>query len=76
MSFVGKMLVVAQLLLSVVFMAVAGAVYSAHANWRTVAENKDKELKEAQSQANLVRDNADKEKTALTAKYEKPTRRI
>lgn len=70
MSFVGKMLVVAQVILSGVFMAVAAAVFAAHANWRDVAMNKDKQLNDAQSQANIVRDNAEKEKNTLTAKYE------
>jgi chromosome segregation ATPase len=70
MSFVGKMLVVAQVILSGVFMAVAAAVFAAHANWRDVAMKKDEQLKDVQSQANLVRDNAEKEKNSLTAKYE------
>jgi chromosome segregation ATPase len=70
MSFVGKMLVVAQVLLSLVFMAVAGAVYSAHTNWRGKYDAKAADLSKAQSDAASVRDNAEKEKTALTAKFE------
>ena len=34
MSFVGKILVVVQLVLSVLFMALAGAVFSVHQNWK------------------------------------------
>lgn len=34
MSFVGKVLVVVQLVLSVLFMALAGAVFSVHMNWK------------------------------------------
>src|SRR5262245_40825627 len=34
MHFVGKILVVLVLVLSIVFMAFAGVVYTAHANWR------------------------------------------
>ena len=37
MSFVGKILVVVQLVLSVLFMAFAGAVQSAHVNWRPIS---------------------------------------
>lgn len=37
MSFVGKILVVIQLVLSVMFMAFAGAVYTAHLKWRDEA---------------------------------------
>ena len=35
MSFVGKILVVVQLVLSVLFMALAGAVFAVHTNWKT-----------------------------------------
>lgn len=38
MSFVGKILVVVQLVLSVLFMALAGAVFSVHTNWKTKHE--------------------------------------
>ncbi len=38
MSFVGKILVVVQLVLSVLFMALAGAVFSVHTNWKTKYE--------------------------------------
>lgn len=37
MSFVGKILVVFQLVLSLLFMAFAGVVYTAHMNWRNEA---------------------------------------
>lgn len=48
MSFVGKILVVIQLVLSVLFMAFAGAVYSAHQNWRKTA------LKNAENEKRAV----------------------
>ncbi|WP_437201463.1 hypothetical protein [Planctomicrobium sp. SH664] len=38
MSYVGKILVVLQLVLSVLFMAFAGAVFSLHSNWKTKYE--------------------------------------
>jgi len=50
MSFVGKVLVVFQLVLSVLFMALAGAVFSVHTNWKAkytqAADNYDKATKE------------------------------
>lgn len=68
MSFVGKILVVVQLVLSVFFMAFAGAVYSAHMNWRkaftdqkAAFQKKDGELRDAVSQM-------EKTKTELTAR--------
>jgi len=44
MSFVGKLLVVLQVLLSVCFMAFAGAVFATHTNWKTEAEQTQEEL--------------------------------
>jgi hypothetical protein len=42
MNFVGKLLVLFVFVLSICFMAFAGAVYSAHMNWRTEAEKQKK----------------------------------
>ena len=46
MSFLGKILVVVQLVLGIVFMTFAGAVYSARTNWRLVAEKQTESLKQ------------------------------
>lgn len=43
MTFVGKILVVLQLVLSICFMAFAGAVYSTQTNWRQKAEDNQKD---------------------------------
>ena len=51
MSFVGKILVVVQLVLSVLFMALAGAVFSVHTNWKTKYVAQAGDLKEAQKSA-------------------------
>lgn len=57
MSFVGKILVVVQLVLSVLFMAFAGAVYSAHQNWRKTALANDKKFQdEVKSKGDLQKD--------------------
>ena len=48
MSFVGKILVVVQLVLSVLFMALAGAVFSVHSNWKDKYEKQEVVLKGAQ----------------------------
>lgn len=68
MSFVGKILVVCQLVLSVMFMAFAGAVHSAHENWRKEAnkqkgfvQTKDKELADTKAAAELDKTNSSKE---------------
>jgi len=45
MTFIGKMLVVVQLVLSLLFMAFAGAVFTVEQNWKTQFDDKKKELK-------------------------------
>lgn len=51
MSYVGKILVVVQVVMSLLFMAFAGAVYTTHANWRKKFDDSQKQLASAQSQA-------------------------
>ena len=50
MTFLGKVLVVVHLLLSVLFMAFAGAVFTAQTNWRTQSEAAQKSLETARTQ--------------------------
>ena len=51
MSYVGKILVVVQVILSLLFMAFAGAVYSMHQNWKGKYEGAQQQLTQAQSAA-------------------------
>lgn len=51
MTFLGKVLVVIQLGLAVLFMAFAGAVYTSQTNWRAAHEQTRKALEAAQSKA-------------------------
>ncbi len=44
MNFIGKIAVVLQLIASILFMTLAGAVYSTHTNWRATAEKLKKDL--------------------------------
>jgi hypothetical protein len=62
MSFVGKILVVVQLVLSVLFMALAGAVFSVHTNWKAkheaqavLLEGEKKNVATAQAELAAVR---------------------
>ena len=55
MSFVGKILVVVQLVLSVLFMALAGAVFSVHTNWKTKYVAQEVLLKGAEKSATDTR---------------------
>ncbi len=55
MSFVGKILVVVLLVLSVLFMALAGAVFSVHTNWRAKYVTIEEALKGAEKSATDTR---------------------
>ncbi len=55
MSFVGKILVVVQLVLSVLFMALAGAVFAVHTNWKTKYETQTTALDGAQKDVSNMR---------------------
>lgn len=63
MSFVGKILVVVQLVLSVLFMALAGAVFATHQNWKGKYETQAVQLKGAQKS---VTDTLAEKETALS----------
>lgn len=58
MTFVGKILIVVQLVLSVCFMAFAGAVYTAETNWRqkslSLTEERDRSQKASADQIELL----------------------
>ena len=67
MSFVGKVLVVVQLVLSVLFMALAGAVFATHQNWKTkydaqtlILENKTKDVSSAMAERDSARQSSQK----------------
>ena len=69
MSFVGKVLVVVQLVLSVLFMALAGAVFSVHQNWKDKYEKQGDVVKGAlksvtDTQAEMAITKADSQKVA------------
>jgi hypothetical protein len=67
MSFIGKLLVVAQAALSILFMAAAGAVYSAHTYWKGEAEKAKAQLATQTTQQQTALTNAEQEKTTLNS---------
>lgn len=76
MTTVGKVLVVLHLMLSVLFMAFAGAVYTAQKNWRTVATTTQATLaKSEQKQKDLLAE-MEKERTETKAKLDAQTNTI
>ena len=71
MSFMGKILVVLQLFLSVFFMMFAGAVYSAHVNWRNEAEKQKKAVVEKTSALAAKTTELDDTKNKMTEEVNK-----
>lgn len=66
MTFVGKIFVVLQLVLSVCFMAFAGAVYTAETNWREEAGNLNEQIAQIRQQLNEANQAMEKYKTTTT----------
>ncbi len=74
MSFVGKLLVVLQVVLSVCFMAFAGAVFATHTNWKQENAATQAKLDSKTSQMNTLQnrfEQLDAETEKLTAELEK-----
>lgn len=65
MTFLGKVLVVVHLVLSVLFMAFAGAVFTAQTNWRTKFETAQKSADDARSRAQMEANNLNGQISAL-----------
>src|SRR5687768_14336756 len=68
MTFVGKILVVLQLVLAICFMAFAGAVYSTQTNWKTAAETAKKDADQQRSAATTASNELQQTKTDLGAR--------
>src|SRR5690242_5818863 len=68
MSFVGKILVVVQVILSICFMAFAGAVYSAQMNWREDSKKQKAALQKKEGEFRDLTTQMEAMKTDLTAK--------
>lgn len=66
MSFVGKMLIVLQVVLSVVFMAFAGAVYTTQTNWKTQAKSFEAQVTSLQTDLNDAATASQRQIDALT----------
>jgi len=68
MSNVGKLLVFLQLGLSIVFAAMAGAVYTAHTNWKVTADKYKADVAAKDSALSQAISNAEMEKSDLTTR--------
>jgi len=71
MTTVGKILVVLHLVLSILFMAFAGAVFTAQKNWRTVATTQTAALAKAAQKQKDQQAEFEKERTDTAAKLAK-----
>jgi len=70
MTFVGKILVVLQLVLAICFMAFAGAVYSTQTNWKTAAETAKKDADQQRNAATTAANELQQARTDLGAQIE------
>ena len=68
MSFVGKILVVIQFVLSICFVAFAGVVYTAHMNWRDEAKKQQAAATKLQKDLSDKQSEMDNAKRDLNAK--------
>jgi predicted Holliday junction resolvase-like endonuclease len=68
MSFVGKILIVVQVVMSLVFMAFAGAVFTMQQNWQTAAKKANDSLSQAQSDARTLEENLNKKVSEADAR--------
>jgi len=75
MSYVGKILVVVQVVLSLLFMAFAGAVFSMHANWQSKFEATKTQLDSTQANLDTVQSQLDIAKRDFDTKLEAETQR-
>ena len=71
MTTVGKILVVLHLVLSMLFMAFAGAVYTSQTNWKKYGEAQTKKLKDANDKLKNQQAEHEKERTDTAAKLAK-----
>lgn len=76
MTFVGKILVVLQLVLAICFMAFAGAVYSTQTNWKNAAETAKKDADSQRQQATAAANELQQAKTDLGAQVAELTQQV
>ncbi len=74
MTFVGKVLVVVQVVFSVCFMAFAGAVFSAHQNWKTAYDEQKTIVSEARESYATLEEDSNKYKDEMTVKLDDQTK--
>ena len=75
MTFVGKILVIVQVILSVCFMAFGAAVFTVHVNWKHRSETLQKELKDTKGEYALLEEEYANYKTDLSAQIQDQTDR-
>ncbi len=76
MTFVGKILVIVQLVLAICFMAFAGAVYTTQTNWRTAAETAKKDADSQRQAAGAAAQELQQAKTDLGAQVNGLTQQV
>jgi len=73
MSYVGKILVILQVALSILFMTFAGGVFAVHQNWRDKTMQVQKQLADSQKQTREAQSQLESAKTEFEAKLSEQT---
>lgn len=76
MTFVGKILVVVQLVLAICFMAFAGAVFTAETNWHQKYDQSQADLRKAQDDANTALQQQQQRETEMTAQLKELEQKV
>jgi len=76
MNLLGKVFVVLILVLSVVFMALAMAMYATHKNWRVEAENLQNQVREAQTEYDQLKTQYNRRESELTNELEASVQQV
>ncbi|WP_437192796.1 hypothetical protein [Planctomicrobium sp. SH527] len=75
MSYVGKILVVVQVALSLLFMTFAGAVFTVHQNWQVKYKQSQEQLKKSQGEVSIAREELTNARRDFESKFAEESQR-
>jgi predicted nucleic acid-binding Zn-ribbon protein len=76
MNLLGKVFVVLILVLSIVFMTLAMAMYATHKNWRQIAQDRQTEVQQAQAQYDQLKTQYNRRENELTSELEASSQQV
>ena len=76
MNLLGKVFVVLILVLSIVFMTLAMAMYATHKNWREIAQTRQTEVQQAQAEYDQLKTQYNRRENELTSELEASSQQV